>query len=167
MCDPMTIGAATMALSAASSVMGHVGTNQAYAANEDAANLTFARDTDALNRQKTQLDREGSERALDTAIASLAAQGEISASASSSGLSSSSLIRSVNTEMFGIGRQATAEDINDRGQRVELANRRTDADLNRQNRIRSAPKSSLLELGVNIGGAALSGMNAKNAAARG
>lgn len=164
MCDPVTIGAITLALSSAQAVATHVGTNQAYAANEDAANLTFARETDALNRQQTQLDKERSESVLDTAISTLQAQGAIAASASSSGLSSGSLIRSINTSMFGIGRNATAEEINDRSRRQELATSRTDAELRRQGQINSAPRSSLLELGLNLGSSALQGYNSYSSA---
>lgn len=164
MCDPVSIGVATFALSSASAVMQHVGQNQAYEANRQAANLSLARDNDALNRQQVQLDQQRSENVLDTAITTLKSQGEIAASASSQGLASSSIVRSLNADMFGIGRQATAEQKNDLNQRVELANSRTDAQLRRQNQINSMRKSSLLELGVNLGQSALSGYNAYSGA---
>ena len=70
MCDPVTISAAALfALQAGSQVAGHIGTNQAYKANQQAANYSFARDTEAINRQDAQLQAENSERSFDTAIA--------------------------------------------------------------------------------------------------
>lgn len=164
MCDPVMIGAATAALSIGQAAMTYVGANQAYEANRQAANLSYAQDSNAIGRQQVQLDQERSESALDTAIASLQAQGEIAASAASSGLASSSIIRSVNAEMFGIGRNATAEEKNNLNRRVELASSRSEADLRRQNQINSRSRSSLLELGVNVGAGALQGYNAYSSA---
>lgn len=166
MCDPVTIGAATLALSATQSVMTYIGTNQAYAANKEAANIDYAREQDALGRQQTQLQQENSEAAFDTALATLKAEGGVAASASSRGLAQSSVIRAVNSEMFGIGRQRTAEQQNFRARNVELANSRTDAAVRRQSRINSAPRSSILQLGVNLAGDALSGAGAYNNAKR-
>lgn len=152
MCDPLTISAAAMfALGTAESVMTHVGTNQAYKANKEAANYSFARDTDAINRQDAQIQAENSERTFDTAIAIAKDQGAIAASASSrGGLSGSSIASQLNAGMFGVGRQATAEDINFRNQRTEIANSRTDAELRRQNQINSKPRSGALQLGLGI-----------------
>lgn len=164
MCDPVTIGVATLALSAGEAVMTHVGTNQAYQANKDAANLSYAQESNAIGRQKAQLDSQRSEDVFDTAIATLKSQGEIAASASSQGLASSSIVRSLNADMFGIGRNATIEQRNNTNQQIELANSRTDAELRRQNQINSAPRSSLLQLGVNLGKSALQGYNAYSGA---
>lgn len=167
MCDPVTIGVATFALSAASTSLEHIGTNQAYHANKDAANYSYARDMDAIGRQDSQLQQERSNEAMDTAIAALKARGDISASASDMGLSSNSIVSSLNASMFGIGRSAVIEEKNFTNQRIELANSRTDAEIRRQNQINSKPRSGLLQLALGIGDAALSGAGATSSARKG
>lgn len=158
MCDPLTISAAAAAaLSMGQAAMTHIGTNRAYAANEQAANLGYAQDQNALGQQQVQLDQERSQSALDTAISTLQAQGQIAASASSSGLASSSLIHSVNASMFGIGRQVDAEKTNDFNTRQAIAASRTEADLKRQNQINSRTRSSGLELALGIAQAGAKG----------
>jgi len=164
MCDPVTIGLTTAALSIASTVTGYIGQNQAYEANRQASNLNYAREMEAVGRQQVQLDKKASENAFDTAIATVRAQGDISASASDRGLSTQSIAQQLNATMFGIGRQATAEDINDQSVRDNLAASKTDADLRRQSQINSVQKGSALSLAIGIGQGALSGVNAKNSA---
>jgi len=168
MCDPLTIGtAATLALSVGQQVLTHVGTNQAYKANQQAANYSFARDQEAINRQDAQLQAENSESAFDTAIAIAQDQGAIAASASTQGLAAGSIASQLNAGMFGVGRQATAEDINFRNQRQEIANSRTDAELRRQNQINSRPRSGALQLAVGIAGSAADAYSSFNKGKRG
>lgn len=167
MCDPVTISAAALfALQAGSQVAGHIGTNQAYKANQQAANYSFARDTEAINRQDAQLQAENSERSFDTAIAIAKDQGAIAASAATQGLAAGSIASQLNAGMFGIGRQATAEDVNFRNQRQEVANSRTDAELRRQNQINSRPRSGALQLALGIGEAAASSYSSYQGAKR-
>lgn len=164
MCDPITIGAATAALSIATTTVGYIGQGQAYKANETAANINYARDQDAAGRQQVQLDKKASENSFDTAIAQLQAEGDIAASATDRGLGTSSIVQSLNASMFGIGRQATAESINDRSARQNIAESRTDAQVRRQSQINSLSKPSSLSLVLGIGQGALAGANAYNGA---
>lgn len=167
MCDPITIAAATFALGTTQAVAQHIGTNNIYEANRQASNYNFARETEAINRQDSQLQQERSQQAMDTAIATLKAQGDISASAGDMGLSGTSIARQINASMFGIGRQATTEEINFRNQRVELASSRTDAEIRRQSQINSKPRSSVGMLALGIGEAGLSATNAYKTAKKG
>ena len=167
MCDPVSIGIATFALGSAQAITSHIGQNQAYKANEQAANYNYARENEAVMRQSVQLDKEQSESAFDTAIAGIRAEGDIVASASDRGLGSSSIAQQLNASMFGLGRQATIEDANFRTQRGNLASSRTDAELRRQSQINSKTKSGALNLALGIGGAGLQGFNAGNAAKKG
>lgn len=161
MCDPVSIG--TAALMALTTVTEHIGTNQAAAATEQAANIDFARESDALARDQVSLDQEKSEKAFDTAITAARSKGDIFTFGADTGASSTSLAQQLNASMFGIGREATADDINDTNARVEIANRRGDAQVRRQSRINSAPRSSTLSLLIGLGTAGVQGasMNAK------
>lgn len=164
MCDPVSIGIATFALGTAQTVSTYVGMNQQYEANRQAANYNFAREREAINRQDSQLQQERSQQVLDTAIAGLKARGDISASAADMDLAPSSISHQLNAAMFGLGRQATIEEKNFRNQRTELSSNRTDAELRRQSQINSKAKSNVAMLALGVGNAALSGVNANNAA---
>jgi multidrug efflux pump subunit AcrA (membrane-fusion protein) len=165
-CDPVTIGIATAALAVGGAVMDHVGTNQAYHANELAANLNYAQQSNTLGRKAVELDQAKSEDAADTAIATARAQGEISASASDQGLGAPSVSSALHASMFGIGRQASIADLNDANARAQIAAERQGANLSRQSQIASKSRSSLLQLGLGVGGGILKGVSAGTAAGK-
>ena len=160
MCDPATIGLVTFGLGALQTGLSYVGQNQAAKANEKSANLTAANEFNTRQQQATELDQAKSERAVDTAITTAQSEGAISASASERGLGSQSLIQSLNASMFGIGRNASIEDLNDQNQRVQLGNEATGSEIRRQSRINSVQKGNPLSLVLGVGGAALSGATA-------
>jgi N-acyl-D-aspartate/D-glutamate deacylase len=164
MCDPLSIAAVTFAVGAGQQVSQYVGEKQAYSANKTAANLNFANQHDILQQKHIQLDQQNSENALDTAIATVKAQGEVAASAASLGMSSSSIVGALNADMFGIGRQYSAEQTNDQNQRVQLANESRGAEIARNSQIAAVAKPNLLNLGLGIGGAALKGASAYSSA---
>jgi hypothetical protein len=164
MCDPLSIGIATAALSVGQQVTSYIGTNQASAANQVAANLNFARENEAISRQKVQLDKQASENALDTAITAARARGEITASASDRGLASSSITQQINAAMFGVGRQASIEDINLTSQRRNLLEGRVDADIKRQSQIASMPKAGAVSLILGVGSGLAKGASAYKSA---
>lgn len=155
MCDPMTMAAATFAVGAVQQVTQYAGEKQAYSANKVAANLNYANQSDILGQKRVELDQQKSENALDTAIATVQAQGSVAASAASLGMSSASIVGALHADMFGIGRQAGAENTNDQNQRLQLANEQRGADLTRVSQIASVSKPGLLDLGLGIGAAAL------------
>lgn len=161
MCDPITATAvATAALSVGQAVATHVGTNQAYHANEKAANYNYANDLTTLEQKRVELDQNRSENAFDTAIATAKEQGRIAASASDQGLGAVSIVGALNAGMFGIGRNAEVEDINDSNARLQLAQERTGADIRRQSQINSKPRSSALQLALGVGQGIMDGVNA-------
>ncbi len=164
MCDPISIGAATAALAVGTAVADHVGTNQAYEANRQAANYNYANDLTTLGQKRVELDQQKSENAFDTAIATARENGRIAASAGDQGLGSSSIVQQLNSGMFGIGRQAGAEDLNDRNTRIQLAQETTGADIRRQSQINSKSRSSGVQLALGVGKGVLSGVNAGKAA---
>lgn len=155
MCNPAILAVATFALSAAEQVTSYIGAKGAYKSNEEAANIQFGRDQDAISRQSTQLSQEKAEKGFDTAIASLAAEGQIAASASESGLGRTSIVGALNAAQFGIGRQVTADDKNYMNQRLALGESRVDADVRRQARINSVAKPSALSLVIGLGQSAV------------
>jgi len=164
---PMIAAISSFALQAGSSVLGFVGQNQAASANRDAANIDHARDTDALNRRQVELDQIDTENAVDTAIASLQAEGQIAASATARGLAGPSVVQALNASMFGVARDVTAEHITDQNQRLGIARSREDADVRRQSRINQVPRGSVVRLALGLGNAALSGYNTYNASGGG
>lgn len=167
MCDPVTMAAVTFAVGAGQAVMSHVGQNQAYAANKTAANLNYAQDRQAVGAQAVELDQERSEKALDTAVSTVKAQGEVSASAADMGLSSGSLIHAINADMFGIGRQEMSDLTNDQNSRLQLSRQLEGASITRQTTINSMRKSSGLDLILGVAKAGVSAAGAYNSAGGG
>lgn len=151
MCSPGALAAGQAAVGIASAVAGHIGQKQAYKANREAAQYNFANRFNASETQRVQMDQERSEKAFDTAIAAVQAQGRIAASASEMGLSAGAAQQGFNSEMFGLGRQASVDDANDANQRVQLANERRGADIARISQINSVSKPSALGLVLGIG----------------
>jgi len=167
MCDPVSIGIATFALGATEAVSQHVGQNALYKANKQASNYNYAREVEAIGRQDSQLQQEHSQQVLDTAIAALKSQGAIAASASDMGLARGSILQQVNASMFGLGRDASAQERNFTNQRIEIANSRTDAELKRQNQINSVSKSNFAQLALGIGKAGVQAFGSYSAAKKG
>jgi hypothetical protein len=153
------LGIATAALAVGQAVTTHIGTNQAYSANKQAANYNYANDLTTLGQKRVELDQARSENAFDTAIATAREQGRIVASATDQGLAPTSITQQLNSAMFGIGRQAMAEDTNDQNARIQLAQERTGADIRRQSQINSKPRSSGVQLALGVGQGLLSGAN--------
>lgn len=164
MCDPVSIGLATFAVGAAQQGVEFLGERQAYKANKVAANLNYANQSDIISQKRVQLDQEHSENALDTAIATVKAQGSVAASAASMGMSSASIVGALNADMFGIGRQAGAEQANDNNQRLQLANEARGAAISRESQIMSVAKPGLLNLGIGFASSALKGAGAYSTA---
>ena len=164
MCDPLTIAAATAALSVGQTVMTHIGTNQAFQANKRAAHLDYANRFNVTEQQRQQLDAERSEKAFDTAIASIQSEGRISASASDLGLSSGNILSTINADMFGLGRQDSIDALNDQNARNQISNERRGAEIARNSKIASAPRSSGLALVLGVGKGVLEGAGAYKSA---
>ena len=164
MCDPITIAAATFAVGAGQAVSGYFGAQEAYKANKQAANLSAAYQHDVIQQKSIQLDQEKSEKALDTAIATVRAQGQVAASASAMGVAPSSIVGAINADMFGIGRQAMADETNDRNARLQLSNELRGAEIERVSKINSVAKPGVLDLALGIAGAGLKGVDAYSTA---
>lgn len=157
MCDPMTLAIATAALGVGESVSQYVGMNQQYEVNRQASNYNYARDREAINRQDVQLQEQNSQNVFETAIAAAQARGAVAVSAAEQGLGVPSIAGRLNAEMFGLGKQATTDQINFTNQRQELASNRTDAEIKRQNQINSKQKGSPLSLILGVGKAVVGG----------
>lgn len=161
MCDPATIIAgATLALGVGSTVSSYMGQRQQITVDRQVSNLNFAQQSNIISQKKIQLDQGKSEDAFDTAIATVRAQGAVAAGAANQGLSGASIIQAVNADMFGIGRQVEAQNINDENQRIQLANELAGADLTRRSEIASKKKPGALDLALGIGGDVLKGVSA-------
>ncbi len=160
MCDPVSIGVATATLAVGSNLASAAGQNKLSSANAQAANLTYANQHNTLAQEAVQLDQERSEKAFDTAVTSIKSEGEIAASATDQGLSATSITQALNASMFGIGREASVDDINDENQRQQLANQDRGNQINRQAQINRVPKAGLLSTALGVGQGILSGVNA-------
>lgn len=159
MCDPITLTAATLAVSAAGTTMAYVGQKQAAEANEHAANLTAANTYTDLSQRAVQADAAESENILSALIDRTAAQGEISASASAFGTGEATTTQLGNAADFAAGRAGSIDQLNARSQRVQLAAERTGVGIRRQSQINSVMAPSALSLAL---GFAEDGLGAAN-----
>jgi hypothetical protein len=66
--------------------------------------------------------------------------------------------------MFGSGRNQSIADLNDTNARAQLAEDMRGAAITRDTSIASAPKASVLGVGLQVGSAIMSGVNATNTA---
>jgi hypothetical protein len=160
MCDPVSIGVTTAALAVGTQVAGAVGQNKAAGANQTAANLTFANQQDTLRQQAVQIDQESSQKSFDTAITAIQSEGSIAASAGEQGLAPTSITQALNASMFGIGRQATADNVNADNERRQLTNQARGNDINRVSQISKVRKASTVGLLLGVGNGIMSGVNA-------
>lgn len=157
MCVPIAMAAATTAMSAASSIMGFIGQNQASQENKEAANLGYAATANESAEQATQIDQQQSENTMNAVIARVASQGRISASAASLGGGAESTTAQQNAAAFASGRDLSVEDINSEGQRLQVMNQLNAADMRRRTQIASVQPASPLSLILGLGGDALKG----------
>lgn len=166
MCDPLTLGIATATLAVGQVAMQAIGQNQLADSTRQAANLNYAEASNTAQQKAMQLDQEKSQTAEDTAIATARSQGAIANSASAQGLGAASISSAIHADMFGIGRQQSLADLNDTNARAQLAQEARGAAISRDTAIASAPKASVLGVGVGLGSAVLSGFNSFNTAKR-
>jgi hypothetical protein len=160
MCNPLLALAAPPAvLGVGQAVASYAGQKQAYASNATAANLNFARQSDIINQKATQLNQERSEKAFDTAIVAARSRGRINAALSDRGLAPGSIVTQLNADMFGLGRQVSMEEANDRNARAQLGNELAGAEVSRSNQINSMAKPSKLSLILGIGQGVMSGVS--------
>lgn len=155
MCDPVSMAVATFAVGAGQTIAQYEGDKAAYNVNKTMANLNYANTSNVIVDKRVQLDEAKSENAVDTAIASIKAQGEVAAGAASMGLSGASISHALNADAFGIGRQWEAQDVNDQNQRLQLANEQYGAAISRESQIASKSKPGVLNLALGLGGDAL------------
>jgi hypothetical protein len=157
MCSPVALAGVTGGVQAASSVFGFMGQNQAAKLNTQAANLGYANNINALNTQATQINQQQSENTVSSLIDSVAARGRISAAAGSEGAGGSSTASQMNAAEFSAGRNLAVEDLNSQNARVQNANQRSGADLQRRSQIASVQPASPLSLVLGLANAGISG----------
>lgn len=160
MCDPISMAAATTAVSATSAIMGFQGQNQQAALNQQEANLGYAQSANEAGEQAVQIDQQQSENTMNAVINRVSAQGRISASAASMGGGAESTAAQANAAAFAAGRQLSVENINSAGQRLQVQNELISADDKRRSQIASVQKASPLSLVLGLAKAGLSGASA-------
>lgn len=158
MCDPLTISAITTTLAVGQQVAQYQGAKAQAAGARQAANLNYAQQWNVTEARREQLDSEASEKSLDTAIAALQSEGRIAASASESGYSSGAIIEAINADMFGLGRNAEIDAVNDRNARNQLANERMGAAITRSSALANNKGPSSLSLVLGLGQAVAGGV---------
>lgn len=156
MCDPATIAMTTLAVSSASAVAGFAGQQQASAANKTAANIGYGQNYNALQERSTQIDEAQSENTFDAIVSRAAASGRISNTAAAFGTDQATTTQQQNASDFGIGRDASVDDLNYENQRIQVSQGVTNADLQRQSQINRVPKPSVAALGLTLAGDAAS-----------
>lgn len=160
MCDPVTIAAATFAVSAASSVMGFEGETQRAHLNANAANMQGANTYNALEQQRGQIDAQQSENTVSALIERAKARGAISASASSIGTGGSTATALETAADNQAGRALSIENLNSDNQRLQVRNQIQASDIQRQNKINSVLAPSPLSLVLGLAKAGLQSASA-------
>jgi hypothetical protein len=156
-CDPLSLAAASTAVSGASSVMGFVGQGQAAAANARSANYAYAGTYDTEQQREAQIDQQQAGNTVQAAIDRTVAEGRVSASASSFGGDRQTAIGEVNSVANQNERALGTENINSENQRTQVATDLTGAELERQSQINRVQPESPLALGVGLAGDAAQG----------
>lgn len=151
MCNPAFIAAGQAALSIGQQAVQFIGQKQQAHVARTYANLNYANRYNIVQQQSGQLDQEHSEKALDSAIVAAQAGGRISASSADLGYSGASLEQAINADLFGIGRQESADAVNERNARTQLGNELTGARIERASTIARNPGPSTAGLVLGIG----------------
>lgn len=157
MCDPLTLGLATFAISGTQQVAQFQG-QQAQAVQARAnANAEFRSEFEALGRRSTEIEQAQSEERFDLAIQAQREQGRIAAAGASAGLSATSLGQQLRVATFEEGRSvAASERQNEFDQRQIQVD--ADAAASRQQSILDANRGpNPLNLLLGIGSSALGG----------
>lgn len=148
MCDPVSLAVAAGTVSQAKNVLGFLGGQQAYNANRNAAYSTYGTTYNTLQQQEGQIDAQQSENTTSALIKGIAAQGRISASASSLGGDAASTAAQSGAADFDVGRGLSIQDLNSENQRVQNAAELTGAAIKRDSQINQVAKPSALGLAV-------------------
>ncbi len=158
MCDPVTLTAATFAISATSAIVGFQGAQQAADANERAANVTAAQTANELGRRATEIDAAQGQNTFNSLVERAKAAGRISASASDLGTGAAVTQTLQNQSANEIGRAASVDQLNSRNQRLQLGDMRTRSEFDRISQINSVPAPSPLSLALGIAEAGVSSL---------
>jgi hypothetical protein len=159
MCDPVTLAAATFAVTATSSIVGFQGAQQAAKANELAANITAGQSANELGRRATEIDAAQGQNTFNSIVEQAKAQGRISASASDMGTGAAVTQTLQNQSANEIGRAAAVDELNSRNQRLQLGDMRMRSEFDRQSQINSVPTPSPLSLALGIAQAGVSSVD--------
>lgn len=153
MCEPATL--TTLALvaggaSAAKTVMGFIGQQQAASANKKAANLNYNLKVEQASRQNAQLSEQQTQTALTDAVTIAQNFGRIATSASSLGLGRTTAHRLLGVAATGANRALAANEANYANKRVDLQTELTGASIQRSSQIASVPSPTYGELALNL-----------------
>ncbi|MFZ3194092.1 MAG: hypothetical protein WA154_12920 [Moraxellaceae bacterium] len=157
MCDPVSLTAATVAISAATTGLAFQGAKEQARGARQAANLTFAQGQNELGQRSAQIDAQQSENTVEGLIAAAQQRGAISASASDLGYSGSTTARIANAADFEAGRGMSIADLNSENQRLEAANISTGQRITRSSTIAANKGPSTAVLGLALAGDVIGG----------
>jgi len=159
MCNPMFLAAASTAIGVVRAGAEYVGGRKLASAQELAVNQTAAEQSNVLARRDVQIGAQASEDRVNAIINAVAAQGRISASASSMGSDAATVAQMSNAEAFKAGRGASIQDLNTQNALAENQQARRNNELERVSKINTIQKPTPLSLVLGIAQAGLQGAN--------
>lgn len=155
MCDPVSLTAATFAISAATTGLAFQGQREQAKGARTAANLSYAQGQNELGQRNVQIDAQQSENTVQALINAAAERGAISASASDMGMSASTTKRLENAAANEAGRGLSIQDLNSDNQRLQSANLSIGQNIERDSTVRANKGPGLASLALGIAGDAV------------
>lgn len=130
-------------------------------ATERAAYMGYGQTATGLAQQASQIDAQQTENRVEAAIARSAAQGRLSNSLSSMGVTGATATAQTSAVDNQVGRAISIQDLNSQNARVQNAYELQGAALQRDSRIASTPRPSPIQLALGIGEAGLQATSLK------
>jgi hypothetical protein len=160
MCDPVSLGVATAALSIGGAVSKFAGERSQAKSTRGAAISNFQATFSALEARSAEVSESQSEGSFDRAIEAASKQGLIAARASDAGLSGSTVGAQIQASGFETGREQSLT-----ARQAELQRRQIAREIENENRAKVSTLNAnrgpgLLSLVLGIGQGALSGASA-------
>ncbi len=164
MCDPVSIGLTTAAVSAGSAIVGFIGESQQAKAARRADRINYAGDYNALADKGVQTSAAASEDRFQSYIESLKAQGRVSASAGSLGIGAQTAQQLTRAETGDITREAAISDLNYKNAQQQNQTENVSAYRAEQSRLAAHKGPTPGELVIGLAKSGLKGVSAYSGA---
>lgn len=161
MCDPLTLAAASAALTATQQVAQFQAANVQADEAIAAANINFANDFTALSQQQAEAERRDAEASFDRAIQFAQSQGRLATAAVDSGLSGRNIGQLLRADAFAAGRADSIAQVNSDLETNQRRRQLAGLERGRSEQVRAAELSrpTALSAVIGLGQAGLQGAN--------